>query len=216
MKSQSPLGPNPEEIHPIKSNKHVQFIKPSLTKPNIVVGDYSYYDSNDGENFEDQVLYHYEAIGDKLLIGKFCSIGPGATFIMNGANHRMDGSTYPFNLFGNGWEKYVPTLENLPYKGNTEIGNDVWLGKDVTIMPGIKIGNGAIIAAKSVIVKDVEPYTVVGGNPARYIKTRFSEERIAELMEVRWWDLDIEQINENINYILDGDVKKLRLNLRKN
>jgi len=98
------IGPNPNHMYPIEGNNHVHFIKPSLTKPNIEVGDYSYYDSKNGELFEEQVLYHYEVIGDRLVIGKFCSIGPGTTFIMNGANHRMDGSTYPFNLFGNGWD----------------------------------------------------------------------------------------------------------------
>ncbi|WP_096186408.1 Vat family streptogramin A O-acetyltransferase [Evansella halocellulosilytica] len=210
MKSQNHLGPNPDTVHPIKGNKHVQFIKPSITKSNIIVGDYSYYDSQDGESFEEQVLYHYEAIGDKLIIGMFCSIGPGTTFIMNGANHRMDGSTYPFNLFGNGWERYTPTLEELPYKGNTEVGNDVWIGKDVTIMPGIRIGDGAIIAAKSVVVKDVEPYTVVGGNPSHFIKKRFTEEKINDLIKIQWWDWDIELINEHIHSILNGDVEKLK------
>ncbi len=122
MKSQSQLGPNPEEVYPIKNNRRVRFIKPSITKPNIVAGDYSYYDSDDGENFEDQVLYHYEAIGDQLILGKFCSVGPGTTFIMNGANHRMDGSTYPFNLFGNGWERYTPTLDDLLTKETQKLG----------------------------------------------------------------------------------------------
>lgn len=103
------MAPDPNIIYPIKGNKNVHFIKPSLTKPNIEIGDYSYYDSKDGELFKEQVLYHYEVIGDKLIIGEFCSIGPGTTFITNGANHRMDGSTYPFNLFGSGWGKYTPT-----------------------------------------------------------------------------------------------------------
>lgn len=203
-------GPDPEEIYPIENNKHVQFIKPSITKPNILVGCYSYYDSKNGESFENQVLYHYEVIGDKLILGKFCSVGPGTTFIMNGANHRMDGSTYPFNLFGNGWEEHTPTLEDLPYKGNTEIGNDVWIGRDVTIMPGIKIGDGAIIAAKSVVAKDAEPYTIVGGNPSGLVKKRFSEKKIAELLRVRWWDLEIKTINENIKCILNGEVESLK------
>lgn len=216
MESQSLEGPNPNEKYPIAGNNRVQFIKPSVTKPNIAVGDYSYYDSKDGESFEDQVLYHYEVLEDKLIIGKFCSIGPGTTFIMNGANHRMDGSTYPFNLFGNGWEKHMPSLEDLPLKGDTEIGNDVWIGRDVTIMPGVKIGDGAILAAQSVIVKNVEPYTIVGGNPSRFIKKRFSEEKIAELLKIKWWDLKIEIINENIEHILSGDVEKLKRSIKEN
>ena len=215
MQPQNQEGPNPEEVYPIEGNKHVQFIKPSITKDNIIVGDYSYYDSKDGEFFENQVLYHYEVIGDNLLLGKFCSVGPGTTFIMNGANHRMVGSTFPFNLFGNGWEKYTPALEDLPYKGDTEIGNDVWVGRNVTIMPGVKIGDGAIIAAESVVVKNVEPYTIVGGNPSRFMKKRFSEEKIKDFLEIRWWDLPIETINANIDFILNGDAEKLKQNVRK-
>jgi len=203
-------GPDPNNIYPIKGNKNVHFIKPFLTKPNIEVGDYSYYDSKNGELFEEQVLYHYEVIGDRLVIGKFCSIGPGTTFIMNGANHRMDGSTYPFNLFGNGWEQYTPTLNDLPLKGDTVIGNDVWTGRDVTIMPGVNIGDGAIIAAESVVTKDVEPYTVVGGNPARLIKKRFSDSKINEFLKVKWWDMEIDVINKNLAYIINGDIEKIK------
>ncbi|KAF0818192.1 putative Streptogramin O-acetyltransferase [Bacillus sp. ZZV12-4809] len=204
-------GPNLDDIYPIKGNQKVQFIKNTITKPNIRAGEYSYYDTRNGETFEDQVLYHYEFFGDQLIIGKFCAIAPGVTFIMNGANHRMDGfSTYPFNIFKNGWEKYTPTLDQLPFKGDTIIGNDVWIGMDTVIMPGIKIGDGAIIAAKSVITQDVEPYTIVGGNPAKKIRKRFSEEMIAELMELKWWDLDIEIISAHIDVIVNGDLEKLR------
>src|SRR5690625_4791126 len=131
--TQNMNGPDPSNISPIEGNKHVQFIKPTLTKSNIEVGDNSYYDSKHGELFEEQVLYHNEVLGDKLIIGKFCSIGPGTTFIMNGANYRMDGSTYPFNIFGNGWEKYTPLFDDPPLKGNT-VGHDVWIGRDVMIM----------------------------------------------------------------------------------
>lgn len=214
MEKQNLDGPNPNEQYPIAGNNSVQFIKPSITKPNILAGNYSYYDSKDGETFEDQVLYHYEILGDKLIIGKFCSIGPGTIFIMNGANHRMDGSTFPFNLFGNGWEKHTPSLKDLSFKGDTEIGNDVWIGQNVTIMPGVKVGDGAIIAAKSVVVKNIDPYTIVGGNPARVIKKRFSEEIVLELQELKWWDLKIENINANIEWILNGDVETLKRNLK--
>lgn len=203
-------GPSPNRIYPIDENKSLQFIRPSLTKPNIIVGEYTYYDSKNGELFEDQVLYHYEVIGDRLIIGKFCSIGPGVTFIMNGANHRMDGSTYPFNIFGNGWEKYTPTLDMLPLKGDTVIGNDVWIGLDATIMPGVNVGDGAIIGAKSIVTKDVEPYTIVGGNPAKEIKKRFSESKIKELLKIKWWDLENEVILDNIDAILSLDVDVLK------
>ncbi|EEK50571.1 Virginiamycin A acetyltransferase [Bacillus cereus ATCC 10876] len=123
----------------------------------------------------------------------------------------MDGfSAYPFNIFGNGWKKYTPSLSDLPYKGDTVIGNDVWIGMDTTIMPGIKIGDGAIIAAKSVVTRDVAPYTIVGGNPANKIKERFSNEIIQELLQIQWWHFDIEKITGNIDAIVRGDIEPLR------
>ena len=211
MESNKQHGPNPQDKYPIKGNHVVQFIKNTITRPNIIAGEYSYYDARNGESFEDQVLYHYEFFGDRLVIGKFCAMAPGVTFIMNGANHRMDGfSTYPFNIFGHGWEKYTPALDQLPFKGDTIIGNDVWIGMDTVIMPGIKIGDGAIVAAKSVITKDVEPYTIVGGNPEKKLKTRFSEEIINELLEIKWWDLDIAIISAHIDVIVNGDMESLR------
>lgn len=210
MESNKAHGPNPTDKYPIKGNNVVQFIKNTTTRPNIIVGDYSYYDARNGESFEDQVLYHYDFFGDRLVIGKFCAIAPGVTFIMNGANHRMDGiSTYPFNIFGEGWEKHTPTLNQLPFKGDTIIGNDVWVGMDTVIMPGINIGDGAIVAAKSVITKDVEPYTIVGGNPAQKIKERFPEQIINKLLEIQWWDLNIEIISDHIDVIVNGEIEKL-------
>ncbi|MFU2017937.1 Vat family streptogramin A O-acetyltransferase [Peribacillus butanolivorans] len=210
MESNKQHGPNPTDKYPIKGNNILQFIKNTITRANIIAGEYSYYDAKNGESFEDQVLYHYEFFGDRLVIGKFCAIAPGVTFIMNGANHRMDGfSTYPFNIFGQGWEKYTPALDQLPFKEDTIIGNDVWIGMDTVIMPGINIGDGAIIAAKSVITKDVEPYTIVGGNPAKKIKTRFSAEIISKLLEIKWWDLDIEVISNHIGLIVNGDIDNL-------
>nr|WP_032489635.1 streptogramin A O-acetyltransferase Vat(A) [Staphylococcus aureus]P26839.2 RecName: Full=Virginiamycin A acetyltransferase [Staphylococcus aureus]AAA26683.1 acetyltransferase [Staphylococcus aureus]AAF24087.1 acetyltransferase Vat [Staphylococcus aureus] len=203
-------GPDPENILPIKGNRNLQFIKPTITNENILVGEYSYYDSKRGESFEDQVLYHYEVIGDKLIIGRFCSIGPGTTFIMNGANHRMDGSTYPFHLFRMGWEKYMPSLKDLPLKGDIEIGNDVWIGRDVTIMPGVKIGDGAIIAAEAVVTKNVAPYSIVGGNPLKFIRKRFSDGVIEEWLALQWWNLDMKIINENLPFIINGDIEMLK------
>lgn len=121
-----------------------------------------------------QELYHYEVIGAKLIIGKFCSIAPEVRFLMDGGNHRMDGSTFPYNIFGHGWEKRTPSLNQLSIKGDTVVGNDVWIGRRATIMPGVRIGDGSIISAEAVVVKDVEPYTIVGGNSAREIKQRYS------------------------------------------
>lgn len=204
------LGPNPNLKYPISGNMNVQFIRNTITKPNIIVGDYSYYNALNGESFEDQVLYHYEVIGTKLVIGKFCSIAPEVRFMMDGGNHRMDGSTYPFNIFGNGWEIHTPSLDQLPIKGDTVVGNDVWIGRRATIMPGVRIGDGAIISAEAVVVKDVDPYTVVGGNPAREIKQRYPKEVIQELLEIRWWDFDIDLISQYLGAIVSGDMVTLR------
>lgn len=203
-------GPNPDLKYPIEGNCNVQFIKNTIKKPNILAGDYSYYSAKQGESFEEQVLHHYEFIGDRLIIGKFCSIAEGTTFIMNGANHRTDGSTYPFNIFGHGWEKFTPTLDDLPLKGDTQIGNDVWIGKDATIMPGVTIGDGAIVAAQSVVIKNVEPYTIVGGNPAKTIKLRFAKEIVDDLLTIKWWDWNIDTISKHIDIIVNGDMEALK------
>ncbi len=165
-------GPDPNAIYPNKAIKSICFIKNVITRPNIIVGDYTYYDDMNGaEKFEEHVTHHYEFIGDKLFIGKFCAIAKGIEFVMNGANHRMCSvTTYPFNIMGNGWEKSTPSLSDLPLKGDTVIGNDVWIGQNVTVMPGVHIGDGAIIAANSVVSKDIPPYHIAGGNPCKIIK----------------------------------------------
>jgi len=188
------------------------FIKNTVVNPNIIIGDYTYYDDpEDSENFERNVLYHYPFIGDKLIIGKFCAIAVGIKFIMNGANHKMSGfSTYPFQIFGNGWEQVMPQMIELPLKGDTVIGNDVWIGYESTIMPGVKIGDGAIVAAKSVVVSDVPAYTIVGGNPAKLIKQRFSTGAIAALLEIAWWNWSIEKISRNLVPIVSADIDALR------
>lgn len=205
-------GPGPTNKHPMEGFPQVCFIKNTVTNPNIVIGDYTYYDDpEDSENFERNVLYHYPFIGDRLVIGKFCALARGVKFIMNGANHKMSGlSTYPFAIFGNGWEKVMPQPGDLPFKGDTVIGNDVWIGYDSLIMPGVKIGNGAIISSRSVVVSDVAPYTVVGGNPAKLIRQRFATQTIAELEAIAWWDWPIEKITRHLSLIVAGDVGALR------
>ena len=204
-------SPNPNEKHPMQGFPQVGFIKNFITNPNIIVGDYTYYDDPDGpENFEKNVLYHYPFIGDKLIFGKFCAIAKDTKFIMNGANHKTSGfTTYPFSIFGNGWEKVMPKPGELPYKGDTVVGNDVWFGYDCLIMPGVKIGNGAIIASKSVVTQDVPVYTVVGGNPAKPIKKRFSDEIIAELERIQWWDWPVEKITENLEILTNNNLEQL-------
>ncbi len=188
------------------------FLKNFITKPNIIIGDYTYYDDlEEPENFENKnVLYHYPFIGDKLIIGKFCAIATDAKFIMNGANHKISGlSTFPFSIFRNGWEKVIPKPGELPYKGDTVVGNDVWIGYDAIIMPGVHIGDGAIIAAKSVVTKDIPPYTIVGGNPAKIIKTRFNESTIEKLLKIEWWNWDVEKITKNLSIITGSNIEEL-------
>lgn len=205
-------GPSPDNKHPMEGFPQVCYIKNTISNPNIIVGDYSYYDDpEDSENFERNVLYHFPFIGDKLIIGKFCAIARNVKFIMNGANHKMAGiSTYPFQIFGNGWEKVMPEAGDLPYKGDTVIGHDVWIGYDALIMPGVKIGNGAIISSRAVVVGDVPAYSIVGGNPARPIKTRFEPEQIKLLEALRWWDWPIEKITKNLELIVSADFEALR------
>ncbi|GAA77834.1 Vat family streptogramin A O-acetyltransferase [Pseudoalteromonas sp. BSi20495] len=204
-------GPNPNNPSPMEGFPQVGFLKNYITSTNIEVGDYTYYDDPDGpENFEKNVLYHFDFINDKLLIGKFCAIAKDVTFIMNGANHQTSGfSTYPFFIFGNGWEKFAPKSNDLPFKGNTEIGHDVWIGYNATIMPGVKIGCGAIIASKSVVTCDVPAYSVVGGNPAKVIKTRFDDKTINTLLDIAWWDWSNEKITAHLDAITQCDIKAL-------
>lgn len=207
------FGPDPSTIYPMDGFKRVCFLKNVIKSPNIIVGDYTYYDDSESpEDFENKnVLYHYDFTGDKLIIGKFCAIATGVKFIMNGANHKIDGfSTYPFWIFGKGWDNSIPKPEEFPYKGDTIIGNDVWIGYESVIMPGIKVGDGAIIAAKSVVTKDVPPFTIVGGNPAAIIRKRFSDEIIEVLQEAKWWDWDVKRITENIEILCGNDLEKLK------
>ena len=205
-------GPDPSNKHPMEGFPQVCFIKNTVTNPNIIISDFTYYDDpEDSEHFERNVLYHFPFIGDKLIIGKFCAIAKGVQFIMNGANHKLSGfSTFPFYIFGNGWEKAMPQPGYLPYKGDTVIGNDVWIGYKALIMPGVKIGNGAIISCKAVVTRDVPAYTIVGGNPAKVIKRRFSDEIVSELEKLAWWDWPVERITKHLTSITSNDLKTLR------
>ena len=204
-------GADPKAKHPMKGFPQICFIQNTVTNPNIIIGDYTYYDDlENSEDFERNVLYHFPFIGDRLVIGKFCALARGVKFIMNGANHKLDGfSTYPFQIFGNGWEKVTPQPGALPYKGDTVIGNDVWMGYEATVMPGVQVGDGAIIAAQSVVVSHVSPYTVVGGNPAQRIHQRFEDEVIQSLRAIAWWDWSIEKITRNLEKIVAADIDAL-------
>lgn len=205
-------GPSPDNPHPMAGFPQVCYLKNVITRPNIEIGDYTYYDDPRGpEHFEAQVLYHFPFIGDRLCIGKFCALAQGIKFIMNGANHAMGGfSTYPFYIFGNGWETQTPPTDSLPYKGDTIVKNDVWIGHQATIMPGVCIGNGAVVATQSVVVQDVPDYAIVGGNPAQIIRLRFEPMVIDQLLEIAWWNWGIEKITRNLNKILAADVEALK------
>ena len=205
-------GPAPNNPHPMAGFPQVCFIKNTVKNPNIVIGDYTYYDDpENSEDFERNVLYHFPFIGDRLVIGKFCAIARGVRFIMNGANHPMLGlSTYPFFIFGGDWKTAAPQPGALPNKGDTVIGNDVWLGYEALIMPGVKIGNGAIVAAKSVVTGDVPAFAVVGGNPAKMIRKRFADDTIVALQTLAWWDWPIEKITAALPAIVGGDIEALK------
>ena len=200
--------PDANQVYPNPEIKEVVFIKNVITRPNIEIGDYTYYDDPVApEEFENHVTHHYEFLGDKLIIGKFCSIAKGIEFVMNGANHVMKGiSTYPFNIIGGDWSKNIPNLTDLPLKGDTVVGNDVWFGQNVTVMPGIKIGDGAIIGANSVVTKDVPAYAIVGGNPIKIIRYRYDDETIALLEKLAWWNRNITWITGHLSQLTTEKV----------
>lgn len=203
--------PDPRAVFPNEYQTSC-FVKNVITAPNIQIGDYTYYDDPvDPTKFEqNNVLFNYPEFGDRLIIGKFCSIAAGTRFIMGPANHRLSSvTTYPFHVFGGLWRRRTPEhLSQLPFKGDTVIGNDVWLGRECVVMPGVKIGDGALVAAYSVVTRDVAPYSVVGGNPARLIRKRFGEELIALLLRLRWWDLPPDALAEILPLLCDPDLEK--------
>jgi virginiamycin A acetyltransferase len=210
--------PDPSTVFPVKGMQTVIYVKPTLKNKNITVGDFTYFSDTD---FESHVTHHYDFCGDKLIIGNFCQIAKGVEFIMNGANHRMNTiSTFPFYIFEN-WDQSVPPLEEMPLKGDTIVGNDVWIGQNATILPGAKIGDGVIIGANSMVGGTVEPYSIVVGNPAKTIKKRFDDELIELMLKFRWWFFPIKKIKELVPLLsdsnLDGVKKKLRniVNLEK-
>lgn len=201
---------NPNILYPIKNVKRTVLLKNIIKNPNIKIGDYTYYDDpEDVNNFEKNVLYHFDFIGDELICGKFCQIATNVRFIMNGANHDLKGfSSFPFAIFHEFLTDFEVTQTS---KGNTVVGNDVWLGYNATIMPGIKIGDGAIIASNAVVTKDVEPYSIIGGNPGQLIKKRFDENTISFLLNLKWWDWPIDKIVQNYKLIIKADRESLEI-----
>ncbi len=199
--------PDPNVIHPIPGYEKEIYVKPTITNPNIIVGDFTYIADSE---FETHVMHHYEWNGDKLVIGKFCQIAAGVEFVMNGANHQMNAvSTFPFYTL-EGWNMNPPAPTDLPLKGDTVIGNDVWIGQNAVILPGVHIGDGAIIGANSVVASDIPPYAVAAGNPCRVIRKRFDDEFIAYLLDLKWWDWDIEKIEANFEALSSGDLTLIK------
>lgn len=204
-------APNCNEPFPLKNYNKLCFLKNIVDNPCIEIGDYTYYDDHeDVYNFEKNVKYNFEFINDKLIIGKFCSIASGAQFLLNGGNHLTEAiSSFPFTIFGNGWEKAMEN-KTYPVRGNIVIGNDVWIGHEAVILPGVTIGDGCIIGAQSVVTKNVEPYTIVGGNPAKPIKKRFNEEEIETLLKIEWWNWSIEAITANVQLLTSMNISALK------
>ena len=204
--------PDPNIINPVPNIDSVIYVKPTIKNTKILVGDFTYFSDKD---FEKQVQHHYDFYGDKLIIGKFCQIAQGVQFIMNGANHQMNCvSTFPFYILG-GWQESAPPLDKMPLKGDTVIGNDVWIGQNTTILPGVYVGDGAIIGLNSVVGSDVEPYAIVAGNPATLIRKRFDDELIKMMLELKWWDKPIEEIKKLIPLLHNSNLDEVKKVLSK-
>ena len=202
--------PDPAVIHPVAGYENEIYVKPTVTNPNILVGEFTYIADT---AFESHVTHHYPWLGDKLIIGKFCQIASGVEFVMNGANHQMNAvTTFPFYTL-EGWDMEPPRADDLPFKGDTVIGNDVWIGQNAVILPGVQIGDGAIIGANSVVGSDVAPYTIVAGNPARMLRKRFDDEMVALLLAFKWWEKPIEEINRLIPLLTCSDPETVRREL---
>jgi virginiamycin A acetyltransferase len=208
---------NSKKVYPRTGDKETVYLKSTITKPNIIVGEYTMYNDfkKDPTQFENNnVLYHYPINKDKLIIGKFCSIACGAKFMFTSGNHKMSSlSTYPFSLFFEEWDLDKKNVtEAWDNEGDIIIGSDVWIGYEAVIMQGVKIGDGAIIGTRAVVTKDVPPYTIVGGIPAKEIKKRYSEETIKKFIQIQWWDWDEIKIKSNLQNIMNGDIDKLMEN----
>ena len=205
-------APDPNRVYPMRDYQGLVNVKPTVRNPNIIVGDFTYYS---GSNFESRVTHHYDFIGDKLIIGKFCQIGKNVEFVMNGANHQLNAATtFPFYIF-RGWEMESPSKDDLPLKGDTLIGNDVWIGEGAIILPGVHIGDGAIIGKGAVVGSDIPSYSVAVGNPAKVVRKRFDDELISLLEQTKWWDLPVEDIQALIPVLTNSDLEGLKAEWRK-
>jgi virginiamycin A acetyltransferase len=203
-------GPDPTVVHPLDAQRRVVFLRPLVQSATIEVGEYTYYDSYDDPlAFErDAVLYGFGP--ERLVIGRFCAVASHVRFLMPGANHADRGpSTYPFGIFGAGWASTMDVVMSAPSRGDTIVGHDVWLGYSALVLPGVRIGHGAVVAAASVVARDVPPYAIVVGNPARVVRSRFSEEDVERLLRAAWWDWPIALVTEYARTIMTGTAAEL-------
>ena len=203
-----------QKIYPRSKDRETVYLKNVITDPNIIIGDYTIYNdfAVEPRDFEkNNVLYHYPINRGKLIIGKFCSIACGAKFIFNSANHSLSSlSSYPFPIFFEEWDLDIKDITKAwDNKGDIVIGNDVWIGYEAVILAGVTIGDGAVIGARAVVTKDIPPYTIVGGVPARPIRKRLSEEITDSLLKIKWWDWPKERIREHISDIQSGNIKNM-------
>jgi virginiamycin A acetyltransferase len=202
--------PDPNQVHPLPHTDRVVFLKPIVTSEKIEVGDYTYYDDPDDPTAFEQnnVLYAYGP--ERLVIGRYCALAAGVRFVMAGANHAVLGaSTFPFGIFGGDWGETMDLVMSAPSRGDTVVGNDVWLGYSVVVMPGVAIGDGAIVAAGSMVTADVPPYAIAGGNPARVLRMRYDEDDVARLLRAAWWDWPVELVTRHARTIMSGTPAEL-------
>jgi virginiamycin A acetyltransferase len=206
-----PGAPEPMVLHPVAGQDRVVFLRPLVTDPRIEVGEYSYYDDPDEPLEFERDVFLYAHGPERLIIGRYCAIASGVRFVMPGANHADLGpSTFPFGIFGEPWaERTMDLVMGAPSRGDTVVGNDVWLGYRALVLPGVTIGHGAIVAAASVVASDVPPYAIVGGNPARVIRRRYEDEDVERLLRAAWWDWPVELVTEHARTIMAGTPEEL-------
>jgi virginiamycin A acetyltransferase len=205
-----PLAPDPTQQHPVAGHPRVVFLKQVVKDPRIEVGEYSYYDHPDDPLAFEQDAFLYANGPERLVIGRFCAIAAGVRFLMPGGNHADRGpSTYPFGIFGGAWADTTDLVMSAPSRGDTVVGHDVWFGYQALVMPGVKIGSGAVVAAGSVVAADVPPYAIVAGNPAKVVRRRFDDAGVDRLVRAAWWNWPIELVTEHARTIMAGDPADL-------
>ena len=204
-------APNPKVLHPVEGQDRVVYLRPLVTDPRIEVGEYTYYDDPDDALAFEEKAFLYAYGPERLIIGRYCALASGVRFVMPGANHAVLGpSSYPFGIFGEPWaERTMDLVMGAPSRGDTVVGNDVWLGYQALVLPGVTIGHGAVVAAASVVASDVPPYAIVAGNPARVVRRRFSDEDVERLLRAAWWDWPMDLVTEHARTIMAGTPAEL-------